>query len=85
MVPNPAADPVPWPAVTHRGEEGRLRARVAAFEQRVRELEVEAAEAERTRHALAPSEERFRLAFHTSPDARRSPEVASWKESAARA
>ncbi|HJL14577.1 MAG TPA: response regulator [Sandaracinaceae bacterium LLY-WYZ-13_1] len=46
-----------------------LQARIEVLEQRVRELESEAAEAEETRRALALSEERFRLAFLTSPDA----------------
>ena len=50
-------------------ETKQLRNRVAALEQRIRELESEAEEAEETRQALALSEQRFRLAFETSPDA----------------
>ncbi len=46
-----------------------LQHRVAALSQRIRELESAAEEAEETRQALALSEQRFRLAFQTSPDA----------------
>ena len=52
-------------------EEGQLgpAARVRSLEARVRELEEAAAEHERIREALQLSEQRFRLAFQTSPDA----------------
>ena len=45
------------------------RDRIQALEQRVRELEGELRTLEQTREALGMSEERFRLAFETSPDA----------------